>query len=71
MTRRARAETDPSGAPPPNQAPAGHLDLLLLACLQRTGPVHGYTPITALRESSADTLDLHEGTAHPALHRRA
>jgi PadR family transcriptional regulator PadR len=47
----------------------GHLDLLLLACLHQTGPVHGYGLITALRDRSAGTFDLPEGTVYPALHR--
>ena len=36
----------------------GHLDLLLLATLRRTGPSHGYALIAAP-----------EGTIYPALHR--
>jgi PadR family transcriptional regulator PadR len=47
----------------------GHLDLLLLATLRRTGPVHGYALITALREHSGGAFDLPEGTVYPALHR--
>jgi PadR family transcriptional regulator, regulatory protein PadR len=47
----------------------GHLDLLLLATLRRTGPVHGYALITALREKSGGAFDLPEGTVYPALHR--
>jgi len=47
----------------------GHLDLLLLATLHRTGPAHGYALITALRERSAGAFDLPEGTVYPALHR--
>ena len=47
----------------------GHLDLLLLATLHRTGPVHGYALITALRDRSAGAFDLPEGTVYPALHR--
>ena len=47
----------------------GHLDLLLLATLRRTGPVHGYGLITELREKSGGTFDLPEGTVYPALHR--
>ena len=47
----------------------GHLDLLLLATLRHTGPVHGYALITALRERSGGTFDLPEGTVYPALHR--
>jgi PadR family transcriptional regulator, regulatory protein PadR len=47
----------------------GHLDLLLLACLHETGPVHGYGLIAALRDRSAGTFNLPEGTVYPALHR--
>ena len=47
----------------------GHLDLLLLATLRHTGPVHGYALITALRERSGGAFDLPEGTVYPALHR--
>jgi DNA-binding PadR family transcriptional regulator len=47
----------------------GHLDLLLLATLARTGPVHGYALIGALRDSSDGTFDLPEGTVYPALRR--
>jgi len=47
----------------------GHLDLLLLATLHRTGPAHGYALITALRDRSAGAFDLPEGTVYPALHR--
>src|SRR5262245_65751047 len=47
----------------------GHLDLLLLATLARTGPAHGYALITALRNGSEGTFDLPEGTVYPALHR--
>ena len=47
----------------------GHLDLLLLAALRRTGAVHGYALIAALREQSEGAFDLPEGTVYPALHR--
>ncbi|MFU8871598.1 PadR family transcriptional regulator [Micromonospora sp. SL4-19] len=47
----------------------GHLDLLILAALRRTGPTHGYALIQALRERSDGTFDLPEGTVYPALHR--
>ena len=47
----------------------GHLDLLLLATLRRTGPSHGYALIAALRDGSGGTFDLPEGTIYPALHR--
>jgi PadR family transcriptional regulator, regulatory protein PadR len=47
----------------------GHLDLVLLATLRATGPVHGYGLITALSTGSEGTFDLPEGTVYPALHR--
>ncbi|HEX8630431.1 MAG TPA: helix-turn-helix transcriptional regulator [Catenuloplanes sp.] len=47
----------------------GHLDLLLLATLHRTGTTHGYALISALREQSDGAFDLPEGTVYPALHR--
>ena len=45
----------------------GHLDLVLLSCLQ-AGPAHGYLLIKRLREGSAGEFDLLEGTLYPALH---
>ena len=47
----------------------GHLDLMVLATLRRTGPVHGYGLIVALRDASGGAFDLPEGTVYPALHR--
>ena len=46
----------------------GHLDLLVLAAL-KSGPLHGYAVIQALRERSQEVLDLPEGTVYPVLHR--
>lgn len=46
----------------------GHLDLLVLAAL-RSGPLHGYALIEALRERSSGAFDLPEGTVYPALYR--
>lgn len=46
----------------------GHLDGLLLACLE-DGPRHGYAVIEVLREASGGQLDLPSGTVYPALHR--
>lgn len=46
----------------------GNLDLLLLSVLA-AGPAHGYAIIAVLRERSAGTFDLPEGTIYPALHR--
>ncbi len=46
----------------------GNLDLLLLSVFA-AGPGHGYAIISALRDRSAGTFDLPEGTVYPALHR--
>jgi PadR family transcriptional regulator len=46
----------------------GHLDLLLLAAIERE-PAHGYAVIVALRDSSKGAFDLAEGTVYPALYR--
>ena len=46
----------------------GHLDLLLLATL-RGRELHGYALIEELKQGSAGTFDLPEGTIYPALHR--
>src|SRR3954471_6195173 len=46
----------------------GHLDFLLLAIVADEA-AHGYRIIEELRERSAGTFDLPEGTVYPALHR--
>jgi PadR family transcriptional regulator PadR len=46
----------------------GHLDLLLLATLEK-GPAHGYAVIERLRNSSGGEFDYPEGTIYPALHK--
>lgn len=46
----------------------GNLDMLLLAVLA-SGPGHGYSVITRLRDRSDGAFDLPEGTVYPALHR--
>jgi DNA-binding PadR family transcriptional regulator len=46
----------------------GHLDFLLLAALHAR-PAHGYAVVEILRERSAGSFDLPEGTIYPALHR--
>ncbi len=50
------------------EALKGHLDLLLLAVLER-GDTHGYAVIHELKASSGGAFDLPEGTVYPALHR--
>jgi DNA-binding PadR family transcriptional regulator len=42
---------------------------LLIMCVLRHGPTHGYAIIAALRERSQGEFDLAEGTIYPALHR--
>jgi PadR family transcriptional regulator PadR len=46
----------------------GHLDLLLLAVLQREA-LHGYAVIRRLSERSGGAFELPEGTVYPALRR--
>jgi DNA-binding PadR family transcriptional regulator len=46
----------------------GHLDAIVLAALE-AGPAHGYAIIEAIKDRSASTFDLPEGTVYPALHR--
>jgi PadR family transcriptional regulator len=46
----------------------GHLDGLLLACLE-PGPRHGYAIMEALRAGSGGQFDLPTGTVYPALRR--
>lgn len=50
------------------EALKGHLDTLLLAVLA-SGDAHGYALIETLKQRSAGTFDLPEGTVYPALHR--
>jgi transcriptional regulator len=46
----------------------GHLDLLLLAAVERE-PLHGYAIVEAIRDASEGAFDLGEGTVYPALYR--
>jgi DNA-binding PadR family transcriptional regulator len=46
----------------------GHVDLLLLAALER-GAAHGYAIVDAVRARSGGAFDLAEGTVYPALYR--
>lgn len=46
----------------------GHLETLLLACLQ-DGAAHGYELMQRLHERSAGAFDLPEGTIYPVLRR--
>ena len=46
----------------------GHLEALLLACLQ-DGAAHGYELIRRLHDRSSGAFDLPEGTIYPVLRR--
>ena len=46
----------------------GHLDVMLLASLERA-PLHGYAIIDWLQQRSAGEVTLAAGTLYPALHR--
>ncbi|HVR88459.1 MAG TPA: helix-turn-helix transcriptional regulator [Candidatus Limnocylindria bacterium] len=46
----------------------GHLDMLLLAALER-GPAHGYAVIDLVNADSGGVFDLQQGTVYPILHR--
>jgi transcriptional regulator len=46
----------------------GTLDMLVLRTLQ-SGPLHGYGIARAIRDSSAETLDIEFGSLYPALKR--
>ncbi len=51
-----------------NEPLKGHLDLLVLACLENE-PLHGYAIIDSLKQRSSGFFDLPEGTVYPVLHR--
>jgi PadR family transcriptional regulator PadR len=54
--------------PDVQDAPKGHVDLLLLSVLEGR-PAHGYGLVDALRERSDGVFELAEGTVYPALYR--
>lgn len=45
----------------------GTLDLLILKTLDSLGTQHGYGIARRIEQMSADTLELNQGTLHPAL----
>jgi PadR family transcriptional regulator, regulatory protein PadR len=53
--------------PPPELLP-GTLYLLALRTL-RDGPLHGYAIARRIRDASADTLQIEDGSLYPALNR--
>jgi transcriptional regulator len=53
--------------PPPELLP-GTLYLLVLRTLSR-GPLHGYAIASRIKESSAEALEIEDGSLYPALNR--
>ena len=47
----------------------GSLDLLILKVLYRRPNIHGYAIISAIRQISAEVLQVEDGSLYPALHR--
>ena len=50
------------------EALKGHLDLILLAALER-GPAYGYSIVAQIQAETGGSLTLSDGTIYPALHR--
>lgn len=51
------------------QIPLGTLDMLILQTLARRGELHGFEIANAIQRSSADVLQVEEGSLYPALQR--
>lgn len=49
--------------------PPGTLDMLILQTLTRRGQLHGFEIAQAIQETSADVLQVEEGSLYPALQR--
>jgi len=47
----------------------GSLDLLVLKLVSRPPRLHGYAIMSAIRDASAEVLQIEEGSLYPALHR--
>ncbi|HKD09805.1 MAG TPA: PadR family transcriptional regulator [Bryobacteraceae bacterium] len=47
----------------------GSLEVLILKVLSRRPNIHGYAIITAIRQVSAEVLQVEDGSLYPALHR--
>jgi PadR family transcriptional regulator PadR len=52
-----------------DEIPPGTLDLLILQSLARFGQMHGYEIANAIHHTSADVLQVEEGSLYPALQR--
>ena len=51
------------------EIPPGTLYMLILKCLARLGPMHGYGIALHIQQLSADVLQVEEGSLYPALQR--
>lgn len=49
------------------EIPYGTLDLLILKTLEAMGPLHGYAIARRIEQVSGDSLQLSQGSVHPAL----
>lgn len=60
-----------SQVPIPNrvQIPLGTLDMLILQTLSRHGELHGFQIAEAIERTSADVLQVEEGSLYPSLQR--
>lgn len=52
-----------------DEIPPGTLDMLILKTVSRGGEMHGFEIAEAIRQSSADVLQVEEGSLYPALQR--
>lgn len=52
-----------------SEIPPGTLYMLILKTLARLGPLHGYGIAQFIQQSSADILQVEEGSLYPALQR--
>ena len=50
-----------------SEVPYGTLDLLILKTLKAMGPLHGYAIARRIEQVSGDSLQLSQGSVHPAL----
>lgn len=52
-----------------DEIPPGTLDMLILKTLARGGEIHGFAIADAIKQTSANVLQVEEGSLYPALQR--
>lgn len=52
-----------------HEIPAGSLDMLILRTLEREGELHGFAIANSIQRTSANVLQVEEGSLYPALQR--